>query len=132
MLKKCTHLLELQWFDMARFWPSAARILRPGGTVAIWGTKSQSAHKSVPNADKINAALEDLEQKELRPYFEPGNLIAHSLYKDLGLPWTVQPPVPDFDEATSYRKLFGTEDDIKDTPILANQKALVFNCECPF
>lgn len=24
------------WFDMDRFWPRAARVLKPGGTVALW------------------------------------------------------------------------------------------------
>lgn len=119
-----------QWFDMARFWPSAARILRPGGTVAIWGSKVAAVHKSVPNADKINAALQEIEDAELEPYFEPGNLIIMRLYEDLGLPWTVKPPVADFDESTFFKKLFGTEEDYDDTPFFANEGPLVVDREC--
>lgn len=114
---------------MARFWPTAARILRPGGTVAIWGSKAATAHKSVPNADKINAALQEIEETELAPYFAPGNLITRGLYQDLGLPWTVTPPVPEFDESTFHRKLFGTEEDLEDTPFFAFGSALLFDCE---
>lgn len=30
---------------MARFWPTAARILKPGGTVALWCSKFSKAHR---------------------------------------------------------------------------------------
>ncbi|PSR75850.1 S-adenosyl-L-methionine-dependent methyltransferase [Coniella lustricola] len=101
----CAH-----WFDMTRFWPTAARILKPGGTVALWCSKSSKAHHSVPNAAKINAALEDLENKELRPFFEPGNLLSRDLYASIGLPWTISPPETAFEQTTFVRKLFGRDD----------------------
>lgn len=116
-----------QWFHMDRFWPAAARILRPGGTVAIWGSRSGTAHRSTPNADKINAALEEIEAAELEPYFEPGNFITRNLYQDLGLPWTVQPSVPDFEESTFYRKVFGTKEDPNDTPFFTNEAYQYFD-----
>src|SRR6187402_1485133 len=46
------------WFDMARFWPRASRVLKPGGTVAIWTTGSIRMHSSVPNAEAIQAAID--------------------------------------------------------------------------
>lgn len=116
---------------MTRFWPRAARILRPGGTVAIWGGRPATAHRSVPNADKINAAWEEIKRTELAPYANPGTLIARSRYQDLGLPWTVTPPVPDFEQSTFYKKLFGTEDD-QDTPFFAAESSSAFDCECFF
>lgn len=96
---------------MPRFWPSAARILKPGGTVALWCSCASKTHHSVPNSAAINAALQELEDTELRPYLEPGNLVTQRLYVDLGLPWTVDPPVaPQFDEAAFVRRTFGMTD----------------------
>lgn len=94
---------------MTRFWPSAARILKPGGTVALWCARKASAHPSVPNAAAINDALQELEDTELVPYFEPGNLLTRGLYADIGLPWTVDPPVPSLDEASFAKELFGSD-----------------------
>lgn len=95
---------------MSRFWPTAARILKPGGSVALWTSKGRAAgtHSSVPNAAAINAAVQEIESQELLPYFEPGNLMSRDLYASIGLPWTVEPPEPSFVESTFVRKLFGT------------------------
>lgn len=96
---------------MSRFWPTAARILKPGGTVAIWCSRASKAHPSVPNAAAINAALQELEDTELLPYLEPGNLLTRRLYDGIGLPWTVEPPEPAFDEAAFVKKTFGTTEE---------------------
>ncbi|KAK7747379.1 hypothetical protein SLS53_001633 [Cytospora paraplurivora] len=101
----CAH-----WFDMPRFWPTAARVLRPGGTVAMWNSYASYLHHSVPNAAAINAAVKEIEEEELLPFFEPGNLLTRNLYSTIGLPWTVEPRVPDFDESALFRKEWGTED----------------------
>lgn len=92
---------------MARFWPAAARALRPGGTVALWCSRGATAHPSVPNAAAINAALREIEEADLLPYFAPGNLTVRSLYADIGLPWTVDPPVPALARASFVRRTFG-------------------------
>jgi len=92
------------WFDMSRFWPQAARTLKPGGTVALWSTGDARMHPSMPNADSIQAALTDIEERELKPFFEPGNLLTRNLYVGLPLPWTLAQPVGDFDEAAFFRK----------------------------
>jgi trans-aconitate 3-methyltransferase len=97
------------WFDMARFWPRAARVLKPGGTVALWTTGSMRMHSSLPNAAAIQAAMDDLEERYLKPFIEPGNLLAQNLYVDLPLPWTLAPPVADFDEAAFFRKEWGPD-----------------------
>ncbi|ROW07474.1 hypothetical protein VPNG_07054 [Cytospora leucostoma] len=101
----CAH-----WFDMPRFWPTAARVLRPGGTFAMWNSNAAYLHHSVPNAAAINAAVKEIEEEELLPFFEPGNLLTRSLYSNIGLPWTVEPRVPDFDESALFRNEWGTED----------------------
>ena len=98
------------WFDMSRFWPQAARVLKPGGTAALWTTGSIRIHPSVPNATAIQAAIDDIEERDLKPFFEPGNLLTRNVYVDLPLPWTLAPPVADFDETTFFRKDWGPED----------------------
>lgn len=97
------------WFDMARFWPRAARVLKPGGTAALWTIGPTRMHPSMPNAAAIQAAIDDLEERNLKPFIEPGNLLARNLYVDLPLPWTLAPPVPDFDEAALFRKEWGPD-----------------------
>lgn len=41
------------WFDMARFWPRAARVLKPGGTAALWTIGPMCMHPAMPNAAAI-------------------------------------------------------------------------------
>ncbi|KAL4804731.1 S-adenosyl-L-methionine-dependent methyltransferase [Aspergillus unguis] len=91
------------WFDMPKFWKSAARVLKPGGSVAIWGSSNLIVDPSVPNAEAIQKRLDQFED-EIEPYFLPGNVLTRGLYKDLGLPWTVEPRVEGFDQASFYRK----------------------------
>ncbi|KAF2875902.1 S-adenosyl-L-methionine-dependent methyltransferase [Massariosphaeria phaeospora] len=92
------------WFDMPRFWVSAARALKPGGTVAIWGPGEIRAHPDMPNADAIQNAMEKHRDDHLLPYFEPGNWMTRGRYVDLPLPWTLDQPVEDFQESQFVRK----------------------------
>ncbi|KAF2100189.1 methyltransferase domain-containing protein [Rhizodiscina lignyota] len=92
------------WFDMPRFWARAAKVLKPGGSVAIWTSASGVVHPSVPNAAAIQKALDEYRDKHIRPYDAPGNVIAADLYTNLPLPWTSPEPVQEFDEDTFVRK----------------------------
>ncbi|KAI1140321.1 S-adenosyl-L-methionine-dependent methyltransferase [Hypoxylon sp. FL0543] len=92
------------WFNMAGFWPRAAQILKPGGTVAIWTMTALYVHPSTPNHAALQAALDKFRHEDLGPYHAQGNLITRSLYVDLPLPWTLEQPVPEFDESTFIRK----------------------------
>lgn len=38
--------LQAHWFDMSKFWPQAARIVKPGGTVALWTESSLYCRKT--------------------------------------------------------------------------------------
>ncbi|KAK0128449.1 hypothetical protein ONS95_000421 [Cadophora gregata] len=96
------------WFDMAAFWPRAARVLKPGGTVALWTTGQLSIHPSVPNSEALNKTLMDIEERDLQPFFEPGNWLTRNLYTGLPLPWTLDTPVPEFDESSFVRMEWGT------------------------
>ncbi|KIX07331.1 uncharacterized protein Z518_01984 [Rhinocladiella mackenziei CBS 650.93] len=92
------------WFDMSRFWPHAARVLKPGGSVALWTSGGIRAHPSMPNAAAIQAAVDQHEERHLKPYYVPGNLLARNRYVDLPLPWTLGQPVSEFDKSTFFRK----------------------------
>jgi SAM-dependent methyltransferase len=92
------------WFDMSGFWPSAARVLKPGGSVALWTSGAGRVHPDTPNAAAIQVAMDEHEEQYLKPYFEPGNILVRNRYVDLPLPWTLAQPVPEFDETTFFRK----------------------------
>ncbi|QDS69501.1 hypothetical protein FKW77_006916 [Venturia effusa] len=103
----CAH-----WFDMPRFWPRAAQILKPGGSVAIWTPGLMRIHPSVPNHVAIQKAVDDHEKEYMEPYFAPGNFMVKNLYRDLILPWDLEVPEEVFDEKTLFRKEWDwTEDD---------------------
>ncbi|KAL4758908.1 putative S-adenosylmethionine-dependent methyltransferase [Aspergillus foveolatus] len=95
------------WFDMPAFWRSAARVLKSGGSVAIWGSANMRTSPGTPNAEAIQARIDQFEA-EIQPYFLPGNVVTRGLYKDLGLPWTVEPAVEGFDEKAFFRKDWDT------------------------
>lgn len=92
------------WFDMQRFWPTAARVLKPKGTVAfftVWGMAYYPT--DAPEAKEIQRILDDLERHDpggLGPYQAvPGNWHLISVYKDLQMPWSISPPCEAFPEA---------------------------------
>lgn len=92
------------WFDMTGFWPSAARILKPGGSVALWTSGDLRADPSMPNAAAIQAAFDRHQEQHMRPYYLPGNLLTRNRYEGLPLPWTLAQPVPEFDQSSFFRK----------------------------
>ncbi|KAF2671137.1 S-adenosyl-L-methionine-dependent methyltransferase [Microthyrium microscopicum] len=91
------------WIDMSAFWPRAAEILKPGGTIALWCPGSFSVHPDVPNAAAIEKFLKEHEERHLVPYISPGNLLARDLYRELPLPWTLDKPVSVLDKNTFFR-----------------------------
>ena len=99
------------WFDMPRFWPTAARVLKPGGSVVMWTSGKMGIHPSVPNAAAIEAAMDHIEETNLIPYLTEGNLLTRDRYVDLPLPWTLEPPVPGFDQSTFFRNEWDAAED---------------------
>jgi trans-aconitate 3-methyltransferase len=98
----CAH-----YFDMTAFWKRAADVVKPGGTVALWTTAGVRVHPDVPNAQAIQDAIDEF-QEGLRDYMGPGHILCHELYKALPLPWTLEVPVPEFDEQSFVRKEWNT------------------------
>ncbi|KAK3691647.1 hypothetical protein LTR37_018526 [Vermiconidia calcicola] len=99
------------WFDMPKFWQSAARVLKPGGSVAVWTSGEIRVHPSVPNAAAIEAAMYRLEEHYLTPYRHAGNKLVRNGYVDLPLPWTLTPPVNEFDESTFLRRVWDPKEE---------------------
>ncbi|KAG5758891.1 hypothetical protein H9Q72_012974 [Fusarium xylarioides] len=93
------------WFDMARFWQSAARVVKPGGTVALWARTGMTVDPiNTTNGTAIKAAVEDILQSELRQYYKQGNTLTRDLYVDLPLPWNIETPIAEFDKDSFFRQ----------------------------
>ena len=93
------------WFDMAAFWPRAARVLRPGGSVAVWTSGEIAAHRDTPNSEAVNEAFRRFKEEGLRGFFERGNLLVEGGYRDLGMPWDIEPAgVEGFERASLWRR----------------------------
>ncbi|XRM46698.1 hypothetical protein ABZX51_009727 [Aspergillus tubingensis] len=88
--------MAAHWFSMEKFWVSAAKIVNPGGTVALWTCASLYCHPSTPHAAEVQNALFHLEQDILKPYELPSNRLSRDLYDNLVLPWHLNPPVTAF------------------------------------
>lgn len=85
--------------NMDRFWRRAARMLRPGGTVAVMTEGRPCIGRgSAPNPAGIQAAVDEVyaAYDNLRTYtdFAAGDA---SLYCDLPMPWRLDPPELAFD-----------------------------------
>ena len=91
------------WFDMSTFWPQAALLLRPGGTVALWIGGPILVDPSMPNGVAIQAAIDGFETA-LDDYMAPGNRVARGVYVDLVLPWMLETPVGEFERDSFVRK----------------------------
>jgi len=93
------------WFDMARFWPRASSLVRPGGTVVLWTDASFYCHPhTTPNAKAVQRVLDRLEHERLWPYKTRGNELGNGLYRELGMPWEGGLPDGGFPEAEFVRK----------------------------
>jgi hypothetical protein len=57
----------------------------------------------VPNAAAIHEVMEEIKEKELKPFVKPGNLLTKDLYSRLPLPWTLA------EEKSFYRKEYGED-----------------------
>ncbi|KAL2857301.1 S-adenosyl-L-methionine-dependent methyltransferase [Aspergillus pseudoustus] len=99
------------WFDMPAFWAAAARVLKPSGTVAIWASGHMEVHPDMPNAAAIQEVMDKIEVEYVQQHFIQGNWLTRERYQNLGLPWTVEPKVRGFDEASFVRKDWDARDE---------------------
>ena len=98
-----TVAMAAHWFDMAEFYASAARALKPGGTLAMWTCSSTYCHPSIPNYQAIQTILHDLEDGMLAPYTTPGNILSRNAYEGLRMPWDHAQTKELFDQASFVR-----------------------------
>ncbi|KAF4617083.1 hypothetical protein G7Y89_g15066 [Cudoniella acicularis] len=94
---------SVHWFDMNEFWAEAAKVVKPGGTVALWTRASLFPHPDTPNYHKVRETMLHFENEVLGPYQVAGNRISRGMYDTLPLPWNVSPPVKDFPESKYVR-----------------------------
>lgn len=83
-----TVAMAAHWLDLPAFYASAARCLRPGGTLAMFTCSSSYIHPSHPRHREIQAVLSELEDGMLGSYMTPGNALSRHGYRDIALPWT--------------------------------------------
>ena len=95
------------WFDMDRFWPTAARIVKPNGTVAFFTIWRIYVHPmTTPCSAQIQRILFELEQETLGPYQKAGNWNLMGLYKDFQMPWSLSVPCSSLPESTYRRQIW--------------------------
>ncbi|KAH7065579.1 S-adenosyl-L-methionine-dependent methyltransferase [Macrophomina phaseolina] len=75
------------WFDMPAFWRQAAKLVRPGGSVAIFARSSSYCHPDNPKAGELRRIFTEFEESELSPYRVSGSGLTHEFYSALQLPW---------------------------------------------
>jgi len=119
------------WFDMPRFYAAAAKVLKPGGSIAMWcGGRLFVDPDTTPNADLVQATWTELEREVLRPFETPGNLLCRDLYRDLPMPWTIDrataadsvaAALPLFDERGSMRREFNADGRPDPDPMFAGE-----------
>ncbi|KIO23403.1 hypothetical protein M407DRAFT_244773 [Tulasnella calospora MUT 4182] len=76
------------WFDYQRLWPSLARMLKPGGTVAMWGY----SEFRIANHPELTPLITQysLGEDSLGPYWEPGRKILDNHYRDIPFPTSLE------------------------------------------
>ncbi|TVY76854.1 Trans-aconitate 3-methyltransferase [Fusarium oxysporum f. sp. cubense] len=95
------------WFDMPRFWAAAAKVLKPGGTVAIWTVFRQPG--SFNNNTKLQSIFKDF-LDTLAPYSTAGTHLTQSGYVELPMPWDDPDTSKFYDEQASARHMLTAED----------------------
>jgi trans-aconitate 3-methyltransferase len=103
-----TSATAAHWFDLPTFYAAAARMLKPGGTIALWTGGSWYVDKmKVPNGEGVQAILDEFEMQVLKPFELPGNRACRELYANIDLPWTTG--VEGFDEETFVYKTWNKD-----------------------
>ncbi|RAK97297.1 uncharacterized protein BO80DRAFT_458268 [Aspergillus ibericus CBS 121593] len=88
---------------MLEFWAEAAKVVKPGGTVALWTSASFFCHSATPNAEEVQKALFRLELDALGLYELPPNRLSRDMYDNLLMPWDVEPAVSCFPQGDFVR-----------------------------
>ncbi|KAL7765158.1 hypothetical protein ACKLNR_003074 [Fusarium oxysporum f. sp. zingiberi] len=95
------------WFDMPRFWAAAAKVLKPGGTVAIWTVFRQSG--SFNNNTELQSIFNDF-LDALAPYSTASTHLTQSGYVALPMPWDDPNTSAFYDHRVPTRHVLTAED----------------------
>lgn len=76
------------WFDAAAFFAECARVLRPGGVVAVW---CYALMRIAPDIDDV---LTHFHGVVVGPDWPPGRALTDTLYRDVQLPFPEIAPPP--------------------------------------
>ncbi|KAG5794781.1 hypothetical protein H9Q69_006166 [Fusarium xylarioides] len=95
------------WFDMPRFWAAATKVLRPGGTVAIWTVFRQPG--SFNNNTELQSIFNDF-LDALTPFSRAGTHLTQSGYVDLPMPWDDPDTSKFYDQQASASHVLTAED----------------------
>jgi SAM-dependent methyltransferase len=86
------------WFDHARFFPEVRRIARPGAVLAVW---CYGLSEVTPEVD---AAVRELYERHLGPYWEPERRLVERLYRGVAFPTDfVELAAPPFEIRVTWR-----------------------------
>ncbi len=80
----------LHWFDLDAFYREVRRLLRPGGTLAVW------TYQLLRCEPGIDALIERFDREIVGPYWPPERRLVDSGYRDLPFPFA-ELPAPAFD-----------------------------------
>ncbi|MCH2023378.1 MAG: class I SAM-dependent methyltransferase [Saprospiraceae bacterium] len=71
----------IHWMDQKLFYEEARRVLKPNGTIAIWGYTGKNINKS------MDSTLDSIINKHLKPYYSDNINMAFSAYSNLDFPF---------------------------------------------
>ncbi|MBW8458077.1 MAG: class I SAM-dependent methyltransferase [Thiobacillus sp.] len=75
------------WFDLPRFYAEAARVLKPGGAIAVWGY----GRMLLPG--EMDALFQRFYAETIGPYWPPERARIDDAYRSLDFPFAeIQPP----------------------------------------
>jgi SAM-dependent methyltransferase len=75
------------WFDLPRFHAEAARVLKPGGAIALWG------YGRMVLPGEMDARLQRFYAETVGPYWPPERALIDDAYRSLDFPFAeIQPP----------------------------------------
>jgi trans-aconitate 3-methyltransferase len=105
------------WFNLPQFYAAATKVLRLGGSIALWcHCIFYSDPNTTPNAEGVRAVLQKFQVDIVGPYPMPGNKHCNQLYASLDLPWEVNTTDPvlkaalaTFDDGASHRCEFNRD-----------------------
>ena len=114
-----TAAMSAHWFDLPSFYRGAVKLLKPGGTLAMWTRSSLYAHpRSTPRHAEVQRILFGLERGALAAFETQGNRVSREMYDGLVLPWECEPRNPGFvnDGGHFVRREWNREGSLKVSP----------------